>query len=101
MNHYDPLDWIHQWDAYEMMMYAEHEGDAPGIYMQVSQHHQQDGAQTWEVLYDRRLAPLDVSTSDDGGSDAWCERVLRGYLNEHPQLVADEKRFLSDWLARS
>ncbi|GMA49546.1 hypothetical protein GCM10025857_09030 [Alicyclobacillus contaminans] len=99
MQKYDPLDWIHQWDNYEMMMYArtEQEGD-PGIFMQVSRKVMVDGAEQWEIVYDRRLDDL-LEVAGEPGSDEWQERLLRTYLNEHPSLVADEKRYLQQYEA--
>lgn len=98
MNAYDPLDWIHPWDDYEMMMYALHE-DTPGIFMQVSQRTKTDGAEEWEILYDRKISDLCTDTSETAGSDPWQEHVLRHYLNDHPELVANEKEYLHNWLA--
>ena len=100
MNRYDPLDWIHQWDDYEMMMYALPE-DEPGIYMQVSQKTVRSGAEEWEIIYDRRIADLWSDASEVPGSDDWQEQVLRHHLNEHPELVAEEKAYLQRWLAEA
>lgn len=98
MNHYDPLDWLHQWDDYEMMMYALPE-ETPGIYMQVSRKELRDGAEEWEILYDRKIADLCTDTTETPGSDAWQEHVLRHHLNDHPELVTNEKAYLQKWLA--
>jgi hypothetical protein len=97
MNHYDPLDWLHQWDSYEMMMYALHE-ETPGIFMQVSRKQMQSGAEEWEILYDRKIADVCDDATAPPGSDDWQEHVLRHYLNDHPELVADEKGYLQMWL---
>jgi hypothetical protein len=99
MNRYDPLDWIHQWDDYEMMMYAlpPDEGE-PGIYMQVSRKQLRDGAEEWDILYDRKIGDL-PQVEAPRGSELWHEQVLRRYLHAHPQLVADEKLYLAQFLA--
>lgn len=95
----DPLDWIHQWDDYEMYLYAE-SGDAdrePGVFMQVSKSLSRDGATLWEMLYERRLddVPESMLLPDD---PKWEDSVLRTYLNEHPDLVSEEKNYLLSWL---
>ena len=100
MNRYDPLDWIHPWDDYEMMMYALHEDD-PGIYMQVSHKTMRAGAEEWEIVYDRKIADLCNDASEVPGSDDWQEHVLRHHLNDHPELVAEEKAYLQQWLAEA
>jgi hypothetical protein len=99
MHKYDPLDWLHQWDDFEMMMYArtEQEGD-PGIFMQVSRKVVQDGAEEWEIIYDRKLADL-FEVAAEPGTDDWQEQILRQYLNAHPTLVNDEKQYLEQYLA--
>lgn len=102
MNGFDPLDWLHQWDDYEMMMYARaDEGDDPGICMQVSRRVLRDGAEEWEIVYDRKIADLPEDISEPVGTDAWEERVLRNHLNEHPKLVLDEKAYLAQLLTAS
>jgi len=92
MHVFDPLDWVHRYDQYEMVMYVRH-GEEPtedGIYIQVLESALQDGAEAWSILYDRKLA--DIPESDlTPGTDAWEDRVLRTYLNDHPDLVHDEK----------
>ncbi|GGI98824.1 hypothetical protein GCM10010885_05390 [Alicyclobacillus cellulosilyticus] len=96
----DPLDWVHQWDDYEMVMYARADGEDPGIYMQVSQRRQVDGAEEWEVLYERKLADLYPDLPEAPGSEAWEEAQLRTHLHRRPQLVAEEKAYLAAWLAQ-
>jgi hypothetical protein len=94
----DPLDWTHQWDDFEMMMYVSDDPGEEGIRMQVSRRTQRDGAEEWVVLYDRRLADL-PSTAPGADREAWEESILRTYLHEHPHLVSEEKRYLEEWLA--
>lgn len=98
MNQYDPLDWLHQWDDFEMMMYALHEG-IPGIFMQVSRRTMRQGAEEWEIIYDRKIADLGDAATETPGTDAWQEQVLRHHLNQHPDLVPDEKAYLHQFLA--
>ena len=97
MHKYDPLDWIHQWDDYEMMLYARDtaEGD-PGIFMQVSRKTNVGGAEEWEIVYDRKLDDL-FAVDAEPGTDEWRKKILRTYLNDHPNLVADEKRYLEQF----
>ena len=98
----DPLDWIHQWDDYEMYLYAE-SGDADresGIFMQVSKSFSRDGATLWEMLYERRLCDV-PETGPSPEQPNWEDAVLRTYLHEHPNLVADEKKYLETWLESS
>lgn len=96
----DPLDWVHQWDQYEMYMYAElhTEEGTPGIYMQVSRRELVQGAEEWSLLYERRLGDL-PSLPADGQRDEE-DRTLRAYLNQHPNIVPEEKQFLLDWLSQ-
>lgn len=101
MNHYDALDWLHQWDDFEMLMYALHEG-TPGVFMQVSRRTLRAGAEEWEVLYDRKIADLGDErddTTETPGTDAWQEQVLRHHFNQHPDLVSEEKAYLEQFLA--
>ncbi|MCL6636382.1 MAG: hypothetical protein K6T26_00420 [Alicyclobacillus sp.] len=99
MTAFDPLDWIHQWDDFEMMLYAlPGAAEAGGVFMQVSRRVQEEGAEAWEILYDRRLADCPPGIDEPPGSDAWEERVLRRYLQEHPELVAEEKAYLAAFL---
>jgi len=96
----DPLEWVHQWDNFEMMMYARspEEGDA-GVFIQVSKRLILQGAEEWEIVYDRKLQDIDV-THENTDVAEWEERVLRDYLTCHPQLVNDEKQFLTDFLQK-
>lgn len=94
MRGFDQLDWVHQWGRYEMIMYVRYgEGDADGIYMQALVKTERDGAEEWDILYDRRLTPLSdpLPASPD---EAWEEQILRAYFNAHPNLVADEKQLV-------
>ncbi|MCL6632416.1 MAG: hypothetical protein K6T63_07250 [Alicyclobacillus herbarius] len=97
----DPLDWTHQWDDYEMMMYACTDPGEEGIRMQVSRRIQRDGAEEWEMLYDRKLIDLPSpppAIDNPADLEDWEESVLRTHLHEHPQLVTEEKQFLAKWL---
>ncbi|MCL6548237.1 MAG: hypothetical protein K6T30_04930 [Alicyclobacillus sp.] len=98
----DPLDWVHQWDDFEMMMYAlPGEGESGGVFMQVSRRNVRDGAEEWEIVYDRRIGDFDPTVNGEPGSEAWEEQVLRRFLNAHPQLVDEEKAYLRGVLERS
>lgn len=99
----DPLDWVHQWDDYEMYMYAEPDSEpgleTSGIFMQVSKRTQRQGAEEWELLYSRHLEDLPRAVEGvTPGSPGWEDTVLRTYLKQHPDVVADEKGFLHQWL---
>jgi hypothetical protein len=94
----DPLDWTHQWENYEMMMYVETDAE-PGIWMQVSRKHTESGAESWEVIYDRKIADLLDAIPGVFGSESWQEAMLRQHLNSNPQLVNDEKSYLHTVLA--
>lgn len=90
----DPLEWTHQWDNYEMMMYVETDGDNPGIFMQVSQRIRRDGAEEWQILYDRKLAGYNSEAGrGETGSAEWEDAILRDYLHQNPHLVRDEKAY--------
>ncbi|OFW81141.1 MAG: hypothetical protein A2201_08090 [Alicyclobacillus sp. RIFOXYA1_FULL_53_8] len=99
----DPLDWLHQWDDYEMVMYVSFQEGDDGIFMQVSQRKMYEGAEEWEILYDRKIAelPSELEVAGQTGSEEWEERALRHHLNGHPQLVNDEKEFLQHFLTQS
>lgn len=100
MHGFDPLDWLHQWDDYEMMMYARAEvDDEPGIYMQVSRRTMRAGAEEWQTIYDRKISDLPTDVDAPVGTEAWEESVLRNHLNEHPKLVNDEKDYLNQFLS--
>jgi hypothetical protein len=100
MHGFDPLDWLHQWDDFEMMMYARADADdEPGIHMQVSRGLMRDGAQEWEIIYDRKIADIELEVAEPVGSDAWEEKVLRHHLQENPKVVVDEKEYLNRFLA--
>ena len=95
----DPLDWTHQWDDYEMMMYARSDAEEQGIFIQVARRVQRFGAEEWEILYERRLAdPAGGPTDATPGTEVWEEQVLRSYLHLHPQMVNDEKTYLEQYL---
>lgn len=96
----DPMDWTHQWDEFEMYMYAEAPA-APdaGIHMQVSRRVRKDGAEEWEILYDRKIADLDgADVEGEPGSEAWEERILRRHLQAYPSLVNEEKAYAHAFL---
>lgn len=94
----DPLDWVHQWDDYEMYMYAEassSDGEEAGIYIQVSKRSLVQGAEEWSLLYERRLSDLPVvPPAPDGDVE---DALLRAYLKQNPNLVPDEKAYLAQW----
>ncbi|QQE80298.1 hypothetical protein [Alicyclobacillus sp. SO9] len=96
----DPLEWTHQWDNYEMMMYVETEGEHTGIFMQVSQRDKRDGAEEWEILYNRKLSDYSPEAGR-GKTDfaEWEDAVLRDYLHQHPHLVRDEKAYFETRMA--
>jgi hypothetical protein len=102
MNAFDPLDWLHQWDDFEMIMYARDPSEQDdGIFMQVSRKTARSGVEEWQILYDRKIADLPVDQRYDGAEierDRWEEQVLRHHLNEHPELVSDEKLYLQRFL---
>jgi hypothetical protein len=96
----DPLDWVHQWDDFEMMMYAvADDEEGPGVRMQVSRRVMRDGAEEWEILYDRRLGDPDPNVQEEPGTEAWEEAVLRSYLHAHPDLVEQEKAYVAEFLS--
>ncbi|WP_067619434.1 hypothetical protein [Alicyclobacillus acidiphilus] len=102
MRPFDQLDWVHSFDDYEMFMYVRHEGqDDDGIYMQMLVRQRVDGAESWDIVYDRRLTAelADVSVPPD--DPAYEDAVLRSYLNDHPAVVDEEKAFLAKWLAEN
>lgn len=100
MKTFDQLDWVHAFDDFEMVMYVRMDGDLDdGIYMQVLQKTQEDGAESWNIVYDRRLR-----AGVEGGllraeDPAFEDEVLRAFLHAHPTLVDDEKQYLQEWLA--
>lgn len=101
MAKFDPLDWTHQWDDFEMYMYLDNVGDEeekPGIRMQVSRRCLEDGAEQWELLYDRKIADWPAGILIGEVNNSLEEQVLREYLDSHPSLVEDEKRFLAAFL---
>ncbi|MFD1673426.1 hypothetical protein [Alicyclobacillus fodiniaquatilis] len=99
MRTFDQLDWVHRWDDFEMMMYVQMDGtEHDGIYMQVLRQNTLNGVEEWEILYDRRLSNIIndiVATPDD---PAYEDVILRKYLNDHPDLVMEEKQYLAAWL---
>lgn len=96
----DPLDWVHQWENYEMVMYVSFQEGDDGIFIQISERNQRDGAEEWQILYDRKISPLppEGEISYPVGSEDWEERVLRNHLNAHPNLVPEEKAYLTRFL---
>ncbi|EPZ44620.1 hypothetical protein [Alicyclobacillus acidoterrestris] len=102
MRSFDQLDWVHRFEDYEMIMYLQQEGtEDDGIYMQVLQRNVDDGAEEWNILYDRRLTSEIGKTSVSKEDPAYEDEILRVYLHEHPTLVDDEKTYLRAWLASS
>jgi hypothetical protein len=102
MRSFDQLDWVHSFGDFEMVMYVLADGgEDDGIYMQVLSRNVTDGAEAWDILYDRRLTNVigDVPLEPDHPS--FEDEVLRNYLHEHPTLVDDEKEFLRNWLEQS
>lgn len=100
MTRFDPLDWTHQWDDYEMYMYVDVDSDREqdrGVRMQVLQRSLLQGAEEWTLLYDRRLAPLPAEDTQGEWNDQEEERVLREFLLATPQLVSHEKEVLSQF----
>ncbi|MCL6452229.1 MAG: hypothetical protein K6T78_01235 [Alicyclobacillus sp.] len=100
MHAYDPMDWTHQWDRYEMMMYALTGPTDAGIYMQVSERAERDGAEEWNILYSRKIADLPSGIQGPVGSEQWEDQVLRQHFTAHPELVDEEKSHLAAWLER-
>ncbi|GLV13538.1 hypothetical protein Heshes_12220 [Alicyclobacillus hesperidum] len=99
MRTFDPLDWVHAFDDYEMYMYLRQDGNAAdGIYMQMLQRELVDGAEIWSVLYDRRLTSDISQVGLDPQHPAYEDEVLRNYLAAHPTVVDDEKAYLAKWL---
>lgn len=106
MRHYDALDWTHSWDHFEMSMYLRFdEAKESGIYMQIAERFEIDGAEEWTILYDRCLQPYHFTPEQIAAeNEDWQDEILRNYLDEHPQLVNEEKervaRFLADHIER-
>ncbi|WAH35810.1 hypothetical protein [Alicyclobacillus dauci] len=99
MRSFDQLDWVHQFGDYEMFMYVQADGtDEDGIYIQLLQRNVQDGAEQWDILYDRRLSSATMELPFGPEDPAFEEAVLRHYLDDHPTLVDDEKTYLANWL---
>lgn len=99
MRTFDQLDWVHSFDDYQMFMYAQADGvETDGIYMQMLRRNRSDGAEYWDILYDRKLSPTigDVTVAKD--DPAFEDEVLRQFLHAHPDVVDEEKEFLANWL---
>ncbi|GEO25598.1 hypothetical protein AAC03nite_13830 [Alicyclobacillus acidoterrestris] len=100
MRSFDQLDWVHRFEDYEMIMYLQQEGtEDDGIYMQVLQRTVEDGAEEWNILYDRRLTSEVGKPSVSKEDPSYEDEILRMYLHAHPALVDDEKAYLRAWLA--
>lgn len=97
----DMLDWVHQWDDYEMFMYVRNDEDEKGIYMQVSRREKQQGAEQWDIVYDRKISDLLSGIEEPVGTDAWEERMLRTFLHQNPELVNHEKAYLAAYQGQS
>jgi hypothetical protein len=99
MHGFDQLDWVHQWDQFEMVMYVDQdETGADCIHMQVLAKQEDEGAEVWDILYDRIVTTIDYSVDATLHTDAWQDQVLRHYLNTHPTLVPDEKEKVAAWM---
>lgn len=100
MRSFDQLDWVHRFaENYEMVMYLQQEETGPnGIYMQVLMKVDEQGAEAWEIVYDRRLTSVIGDVSVDSHHEAYEDEVLRQYLRDHPTLVEDEKKYFEAWL---
>lgn len=94
----NPLDWTHQWDDYEMMMYVGKDGfGQEKIFMQVSRITRGEDATEQEILYDREIGLLNPEIIRGVDRDVWEEKQLRWFLDAHPDLVEREKAYLKDW----
>lgn len=92
MHGFDQLDWVHQWDNFEMVMYVDKDDEGNhAIFMQVLVKQEDEGAEAWDILYDRVVTRVDYAVDASPDSDAWHDQVLRHFLNTHPTLVLDEK----------
>lgn len=99
MRPFDQLDWVHRFDDYEMLMYVlADDTESDGIYMQVMQKIDEVGAESWDILYDRRLSSIIGDVEVDRDHESFEDEVLRKYLREHPSLVEEEKMHLKDWI---
>lgn len=100
MRPFDQLDWVHRFeDNYEMVMYLQLENtDSDGIYMQVLMKVDEQGAESWQILYNRRLTSVIGDVAVDRNHDSYEDEVLRQYLRSHPTLVEDEKEYFQAWL---
>ena len=92
MHEFDQLEWVHTWDSFEMILYVRADGvTEDGIYMQVVEKSMVDGAECFDILYDRKLAPLPTEVVGHTLTPVEEERVLRTYFKAHLALVNDEK----------
>lgn len=99
----DPMDWVHSWDDYEMMMYVEKdENGIDGIFMQGSRIVREEGLFELELLYDRKIGNVnpEIRREDFAREEDWQEKQLRWYLDTYPQLVAEEKQFMSEFVEK-
>ncbi|HEU4964358.1 MAG TPA: hypothetical protein VFV52_10990 [Bacilli bacterium] len=99
----DPMDWVHSWDDYEIMMYVEQDEQGLwGIYMQGSRVVREQGLFEMELLYDRKIGDLnpEIRREDAPREDDWQERQLRWFLETHPELVEREKQFMREFVEK-
>jgi hypothetical protein len=93
----NPLDWTHQWEDYEMMMYVgKDDAGQEKIFIQVSKLIRTDRATEQEILYDREIGLLNPEIIRGVDRDAWEEKQLRWFLDTHPDLVEREKAYLKE-----
>ncbi|MFC4768362.1 hypothetical protein [Effusibacillus consociatus] len=94
----NPLDWTHQWDQFEMMMYVgKDDTGQEKIFMQVSKVIRIEQATEQEILYDREIGLLNPEIIRGVDRDAWEEKQLKWFLDTHPDLVEREKAYVKDW----
>lgn len=98
MRTFDQLEWVHQFGDYEMLMYLHLEhSDDDGIRMQMLKRDLSEGAEQWDILYDRLLSSVIGDVSVEANDPAFEDEVLRRYLHEHPNLVEEEKAYLKQF----
>lgn len=94
----NPIDWTHQWEDYEMMMYVgKDDSGQEKIFMQLSKVVRTDQATEQEILYDREIGLLNPDIIRGVDRDAWEEKQLRWFLDTHHDLVDREKAYLKEW----
>lgn len=99
MRVFDQLDWVHSFDDYQMFMYVRADGlEDDGVYMQMLHRSHGDGAEFWDILYDRQLFPLIGDVVIPKEDPTFEDEMLRRYLHANPNTVDDEKTYLTAWL---